>query len=169
VSDAPSIPSGTEAARAPVQAQFAIKKIYLKDLSFEAPHSPAAFIEQAPAKPSVDLHFQNKAAPLGDDNYEVVLIVTASLKVADRTLYLVEVQQAGVFGITGIGQEQVGAVLATACPNVLLPFAREVICDVVAKGGFPQLLIAPVNFELLYLQEMQRRQQQAEGKQARPH
>ena len=149
------------------QVQFGIKKIYLKDLSFEAPQSPAIFSEQL--KPHVDLHFQNSTQSLGDDQHEVVLTVTASLKADQRNIYLVEVQQAGIFSITGLPQEQLPMLLATACPNVLLPFAREVICDLVTKGGFPQLLLAPVNFELLYMQEMQRRREQASGQGTATH
>ncbi len=140
------------------QAQFTIKKVYLKDLSYEAPDAPAVFSEQI--EPSVDLHFHNKTSDIGNDHHEVILTVTATLKTDERTIYLVEVQQAGVFNITGVPEDQLGPILATTCPNVLLPFAREVVCDIVTKGGFPQLLIAPVNFEILYMQEMQRRQQQ---------
>lgn len=156
-----------EAQERPQQAQFAIKKVYLKDLSYEAPNVPAVFNEQL--QPSVDLHFQNQTSDLGNDHHEVVLTVTATLKAQDRTLYLAEVQQAGIFSITGVQADQLAAVLATACPNVLLPFAREAICDVVTKGGFPQLLLAPVNFELLYMQEMQRRQQQSSGDKPATH
>lgn len=149
------------------QAQFAIHRVYLKDLSFESPSTPAVFTEQV--QPALELQFQNRTSDLGNGNYEVVLIVTVTVKADTRTLYLVEAHQGGVFGITGVPREQLGAILATACPNVLLPFAREAVSDVVAKGGFPQLLIAPVNFEMLYLQEMQRRQQQADGNPAQQH
>jgi preprotein translocase subunit SecB len=153
-------PSAQDAAAQP-QVQFGIRKIYLKDLSFESPGVPTVFSEQL--KPHVDLHFQNAAQPLGNDNHEVVLTVTAALKAENRNIYLVEVQQAGIFTITGLPADQVPVVLATACPNVLLPFAREVICDLVTKGGFPQLLLAPIDFGALYLNEMQKRRQQAEG------
>ena len=156
-----------QGATTPQQVQFGIRKVYLKDLSFESPGVPAVFTEQI--KPHVDLHFQNAAQPLGNGNHEVVLTVTAALKAEQRNIYLVEVQQAGIFTISGLSAEQIPVVLATACPNVLLPFAREVICDLVTKGGFPQLLLAPVNFEMLYLQEIQRRQQQAEGTSPAPN
>ncbi len=139
-----------------LQGQLGIQKIYVKDLSFEAPNSPGVFTEQL--SPTLDLHFGNTTNALGNDLHEVVLAITATVKQADRTVYLVEVKQAGIFMLTGFPEEHLPAILATACPNVLLPFAREAICDLVGKGGFPQLLIAPVNFDLLYAQELQRRQ-----------
>ncbi|MCB1689157.1 MAG: protein-export chaperone SecB [Halioglobus sp.] len=157
--------AGQIGADTPIQAQFGIKKVYIKDMSFEAPNSPAVFTDSQ-LKPQVDLHFANATTALGNDNYEVVLTVTATMKADDKTIYLAEIQQAGIFGISGVPQEQLPAVMATACPNILLPFAREALCDIVGKGGFPQLLIAPVNFELLYLQEMQRRQREAGGENA---
>lgn len=135
--------------------QLGIQKIYVKDLSFEAPNSPMIFTEQL--NPTLDLHFANSTNALGNDLHEVVLTVTATVKQADKNVYLVEVKQAGIFNIVGFPTEHLPTILATACPNILFPFAREVICDVVTKGGFPQLLIAPVNFEILYAQEVQRR------------
>lgn len=143
------------AAQQAVTGQLGIQKLYVKDLSFEAPNSPAVFTEQL--NPSLELHFANAANALGNDLHEVVLTVTATVKQADRTIYLVEVKQAGIFTVSGFAEQLVPAILATACPNALFPFAREAICDVVGKGGFPQLLIAPVNFEILYAQELQRR------------
>jgi preprotein translocase subunit SecB len=141
-------------AQAPL-GQLGIQKIYIKDLSFEAPHAPKVFTEQL--NPSLDLHFANAATTLGPDVHEVVLTVTCTVKQDDRTIYLVEVQQAGIFNISGFSEQQLPAVLATACPNILFPFAREAVCDIVTKGGFPQLLLAPVNFDALYAQELQRR------------
>lgn len=159
--DNPQAATATDAQAQQDQPQFMIHKVYLKDLSFESPASPVIFTEQV--QPAMELHFQNTTAELGNNNYEVVLTTTVTVKSGDRTLYLIEAKQAGIFGITGVPPEQLPPILAAACPNVLLPFAREAISDIVTKGGFPQLLIAPVNFEMLYLQEMQRRQQQAEG------
>ena len=146
---------------APEQArptgQLAIQKIYIKDLSFEAPNTPAVFAEQL--NPSVDIHFANETHALGDDQHEVVLSVTVTVKQDGRNVYLVEVKQAGIFKISGFPSEHLPAILATACPNVLFPYAREVVSDVVTKGGFPQILLAPVNFDMLYAQELQRRRQ----------
>lgn len=139
------------------QGQLGIQRIYVKDLSFEAPNSPAVFREQL--NPALDLHFTNATTALGNDLHEVVLSITATVKEGDRTIYLVEVKQAGIFQISGFPEQHLTAILGTACPNMLFPFAREAVCDVVVKGGFPQLLIAPINFEALYAQELQRRRQ----------
>ncbi|MGH8597177.1 MAG: protein-export chaperone SecB, partial [Gammaproteobacteria bacterium] len=149
-----------QSAQAPV-GQLGIQKIYVKDLSFEAPNSPAVFTEQL--NPTLDLHFGNATNALGNDLHEVVLTVTATVKQSEKTVYLVEVKQAGIFNITGFAAQHLPAILATACPNVLFPFAREAICDLVTKGGFPQLLLAPVNFEMLYAQEIQRRRASSGG------
>lgn len=147
----------TPAAQAPV-GQLGIQKLYIKDLSFEAPHAPKVFTEQL--TPALDIHFANATQSLGQDVHEVVLTVTCTVKQDERTIYLVEVQQAGIFNISGFSDAHLPAVLGTACPNILFPFAREAICDIVTKGGFPQLLLAPVNFDMLYAQELQRRRTQ---------
>lgn len=144
-----------------ITGQLAIQKIYVKDVSLEAPNSPAVFTSET--NPTADVHFANRTQLLDAENHEVVLTVTVKVHHADRTIYLVEVQQAGIFTIRGFAEEHIGAILATACPNTLFPFAREVICDLVVKGGFPQLLLAPVNFELLYAQELQRRMAAGNG------
>ena len=151
---ADEIPAG--AGQQP-SGQLSIKKIYVKDLSFEAPNVPAMFTEQL--QPSVDINFGNQSSALGESDYEAVLTVTVTVKQGERTVYLAEAAQAGIFTIQGFTQEQADAVLATACLNILFPYAREAISDVVIRGGFPQLLLAPVNFDQLYAQEVQRRQQ----------
>ena len=137
--------------------QLAIQKIYVKDLSFEAPNTPAVFTEKL--NPTVDIHFSNETLELGEKQHEVILSVTVTVKQDERTVYLVEVKQAGIFTIDGFSREHLSAILATACPNILFPYAREVVSDIVTKGGFPQILLAPVNFDALYAQELQRRQQ----------
>ena len=142
-------------AQQAITGQLAIQKIYVKDVSFEAPNSPAVFTGEL--NPTADVHFANRTTALDAENHEVVLTVTVKVRQEERTIYLVEVQQAGIFSVRGFPAEHLGAILATACPNTLFPFAREVICDLVMKGGFPQLLLAPVNFEILYAQEVQRR------------
>lgn len=138
--------------------KFAIHKIYVKDLSFETPNSPEVFQDEW--QPSVNMDISNAARDLGVPYYEVVLTVTVTVTSGDKTLYLVEVQQAGIFHIEGVEGEAIHRITATACPNILFPFAREVVSDLVIRGGFPQLLLAPVNFEALYLQQHQ--QQAAE-------
>jgi preprotein translocase subunit SecB len=147
------------AAPGPRTGNLAIQKIYVKDLSFEAPNAPLIFTE--PWKPSVDIQVGNEASHIQDDVHEVVLTVTVTVKFETKNVYLVEVQQAGIFNISGFPQEHLAAVLATVCPNILFPFAREAVSDAVMRGGFPQLLLAPVNFEHLYAQELRRRQQAA--------
>jgi preprotein translocase subunit SecB len=139
----------------PTTGQLGIQKIYIKDFSFEAPNAPQIFTEQL--TPSLDVQFGNAASLLAENVHEVVLTVTCTVKQDDRTVYLVEVQQAGIFNISGFNEQQLPAILASACPNILFPFAREAISEVVSKGGFPQLLLAPVNFDAVYAQELQRR------------
>jgi preprotein translocase subunit SecB len=109
--------------------------------------------------PTVDINFSTETTDLGENQHEVNLSVTVTVKQDDKAVYLAEVKQAGIFTITGFAAEHMPAILATACPNILFPYAREVISDVVTKGGFPQLLLSPVNFDMLYAQELQRRQQ----------
>jgi preprotein translocase subunit SecB len=150
-------PSQSDSGQQTKTGQLAIQKIYVKDLSFEAPNTPAVFTEKL--NPAVDIHFSNETKDLGEDQHEVVLSVTVTVKQDERNVYLVEVQQAGIFTISGFPVEHLPAILATACPNILFPYAREVVSEVVTKGGFPQILLAPVNFDMLYAQELQRRQQ----------
>lgn len=145
----------TEAAAStdPSQGRFGIQKIYIKDLSFETPHSPQIFQEEW--KPSVNLDLSSTASPVLEHIYEVVLSVTVTVTFEDKTVYLAEVQQAGIFQIQDLPKEVLSRVLATVCPNILFPFAREVVADLAMRGGFPQLLIAPMNFEALYAQHQQ--------------
>jgi preprotein translocase subunit SecB len=136
---------------------LSIQKIYVKDLSFEAPHAPQIFRDEW--KPTVDIHLANSATSVAENVHEVVLTVTITVRFGDKTAYLVEVQQAGLFNVTGFPEQHLAAMLATVCPNILFPFARETVSDVVSRGGFPQMLLAPVNFEQLYAQEVQRRRE----------
>ena len=148
-----------------VATTFDIRKMYLKDVSFESPNVPNIFLTEA-AKPEINIEVTIKTTSLEQENYyEVVLGVTVTSKIADKTAFLVEVQQAGVFHILGIPDGDLPIALEVACPNVLLPFAREAISDLVGKAGFPQLLLSPINFESLYhakLQETKKAQQQKE-------
>ena len=142
----------------PAEAQFAIQKVYVKDISFETPNSPEVF--KMEWKPVVDMHLTNEATPLGEHLYDVVLSVTITVKMGDKTVYLIEVNQAGVFFINKIPEDIMERMLATACPNILFPFAREAVSDIVTRGGFPQLLLSPVNFDALYLQQQQQQAEQ---------
>lgn len=148
-----------EAAQTTQTGQLSIQRVYTKDLSFEAPNSPQIFREDW--NPTVDIQLANKATKLGEDVHEAVLTVTVTVRFGEKTVYLAEVHQAGIFQISGFPEQFMSVMLATVCPNILFPFAREAICDLVVRGGFPQLLLAPVNFETLYAQEMQRQQEQA--------
>lgn len=133
--------------------QFAIQRIYTKDISFETPNSPAIFTEKW--EPQVNVDLNSSGTKLGDDIFEVVLSLTVTAKLGDKTAYLAEVQQAGVFSLNGFSEQELGGMLHSFCPNILFPYAREVISDLVSKGSFPQLLLAPINFDALYAQHLQ--------------
>ena len=140
----------------PSQQQFALQKIYLKDISFETPNSPAIFTEKW--EPTVNVELQSSGKALGENVHDVVLTVTVTAKLGDKTAYLVEVQQAGVFTVASFGDEERAHMLGSYCPNILFPYAREAISDLVAKGGFPQMLLGPVNFDAMYTEHLQRQQ-----------
>jgi len=132
--------------------QFGIARIYLKDVSFETPNSPEVFRQDF--KPDIQLGLNTSVNRLENDLFEVVLNVTVTSKQGDKTGFLVEVQQAGIFELKGYDEAQKGPILGAYCPNTLYPFAREAISDLVVKGGFPQLLLSPIDFENLYKQKM---------------
>jgi len=139
--------------------EFALQRIYIKDISFETPNSPTIFTEEW--KPESNLNLNSNVSKLADDTYEVVLTITVTTKVADKTAFLVEVQQAGIFNVKGFADAEMGHMMGAYCPNVLFPYAREVVSDLVSKGSFPQLLLTPVNFDALYAQHMQEQQKKA--------
>jgi preprotein translocase subunit SecB len=141
----------------PAEQQFALQKIYLKDVSFETPYSPQVFMEKW--EPSVNVEIQTAGKTLTENVHEVVLTITITAKVGENTAYLAEVQQAGVFTVSGFNDAERGHMLGSFCPNILFPYAREAISDLVGKGGFPQMLLAPVNFDALYAQHLQQAQQ----------
>jgi preprotein translocase subunit SecB len=147
-----------------LEKQFAIQKIYTKDLSFETPNSPKVFMEKW--EPVVDFNLSTRVETLDNNLYEVVLTTTITVKIAESTAYLVEVNQAGIFTIAGFTDQEMGPMVGSFCPNILFPYSREVVSDLVAKGGFPQLLLAPVNFDALYAQHLQSVQAQAPGKES---
>ena len=135
---------------------FNVQKIFLKDMSFESPNSPETFRKQW--KPEVKMDMKSANKDLGNDNFEVVLTLTINTKVEDTVAFLVEVQQAGIFSIKNFSDDQKKHALNAYCQNVLFPYAREAIDNVVVKGGFPALMLAPINFDAIY--------QQAQAKQA---
>ncbi len=143
------------------QPQFALQRIYVKDLSFESPNSPVVFQEQW--KPQVNLDLNTSHSKIGDNQYEVVLSLTVTAKVGEKVAYIVEIQQAGVFMVSGVEGAQLGQMLGAYCPQVLFPYAREAIDGVVNKGSFPALMLAPVNFDAIYAQAVKRKQEEAAG------
>ncbi len=144
------------------QQQFTLQRIYTKDMSFESPATPGVFRKQWQPKVNVDLN--TKSDKIDDQgNFEVVLTITLTAKVDDETAFLVEVQQAGIFLIVGIEGENLRRVLATAAPTILFPYARESIDSICVKGGFPAVMLAPVNFDGLYSQALAKQQAEGQG------
>lgn len=140
--------------------QFQINRVYTKDISFETPNSPAIFAEKWEPQVKVDLNTQ--ATAIADNVYEVVLMLTVEAKLGDKSAYLAEVKQAGIFSLSGFSEQEMGPMLHSFCPNILFPYAREVISDLVAKGSFPQLLLAPINFDAVYAQGVEKMRKQQE-------
>jgi preprotein translocase subunit SecB len=144
------------------EARFVIQKIYTKDISFETPNSPEIFRDEW--KPQLDLQLGNEYRRIDDDNHEITLTVTVTAKVEEKVAFLAEVKQAGIFSLTGYSDQEMGPLVGSYCPNALFPFAREVISDIVLKGGFPQLVLAPVNFDALYMNQIEQAKKQAADK-----
>lgn len=151
------------------QQQFAMQRIYIKDVSFESPGTPDVF--KKPYSPQVNVDLNTRSNAIDEEgNFEVVLSVTLTAKIEDETAFLVEVKQAGIFLIKGFESEQLRRVLGTAAPNILFPYARENIDSLVVKGGFPAIMLAPVNFEALFEQALaQQAAQQAESGEPATH
>ena len=143
------------------QAQLSLQKIYAKDVSFESPGSPHIF--QQSGQPNIEINLSQRVANLAENAYEVVLNVTVTCKMEDKTAYLVEVAQAGVFGVAGFDDAGRDAILATYCPNVLFPYARQLVSDMVQNGGFPPVFLQPINFEALYAEQVRRREGGQQG------
>lgn len=139
------------------EKQFSIQKVYTKDLSFETPNAPKIFREKW--EPTVDFNLGTNVNKLEETVFEVTLTVTITVKSIEIVAYLVEVNQSGIFTLDNFNEQELGPMLGSFCPNILFPYAREVVSDLVAKGGFPQLLLAPVNFDALYSQHLQQLQQ----------
>ena len=139
------------------QPTFAIEKIYLKDLSVEVPNAPEVFLERE--APTVDVNVSSNARAVQDGLFEVVLTVTITAKIKDKTLFLAEAAQAGVFQIRNVPQQDVEPLLGVACPNALFPYVRETISAVTSRAGFTPVVLAPMSFEGIYQQQMQQMQQ----------
>ena len=137
------------------QAQFTVQKIYVKDVSFEAPNTPAIFNEAG--QPALNMNLNQKVARLEDDVFEVVLGITLTCTIEEKNVYLAEIEQAGVFGLAGFDERNLDMMLGTYCPNVLFPYARQAISDLITAGGFPPFYLQPINFEALYAEGLRRR------------
>lgn len=155
-----------EGGQQPQGAQFSLQRIYLKDSSFESPRSPATFQQQW--QPKVNFDLKTRSNKIQDDVYEVVLVLTAEALLDDQPAFLVEVHQGGIFTCKDFTQPQLEQILATVCPNILFPYAREAIDSMVTKGSFPALMLAPINFDALYAQQKQAELQQGGEAQAAP-
>jgi len=140
--------------------RFSVQRIFVKDSSFEAPDSPECF--RRPYSPAINFNINSRSRKIEDNFYEVVLRLTADVKQDDKTLFLVEVQQAGVFEIAGLEGDRLEQVLMITCPSILFPYGREAVDALVVKGSFPALMLAPVNFDAVYMQA--KRQQTEQGK-----
>jgi preprotein translocase subunit SecB len=141
------------------QPVFSIEKVYVKDLSLEIPNAPQAFLERE--APTVDIQLHHNSSSVEDGVYQTVLTVTVTAKIQDKTLFLVEAAQAGIFAVRNVPPAELEAVLGIACPNILFPYVREVVSDIVTRAGFPPVVLNPVNFEAIY--QAQRQAQPAAG------
>jgi preprotein translocase subunit SecB len=146
----------SETTAAPEQALFNIEKLYVKDLSLEVPNAPGIFLERD--APQIDLQLNTTATPIETGVYEVVVTVTVTAKLTekDKVLFLVEAKQAGIFQVRNIPEAETEPILAVVCPNILYPYLREVVSDVVVRAGFAPVILNPINFEALYHQQKQK-------------
>lgn len=140
------------------QPVFAIEKIYLKDLSVEVPNAPEVYLERE--VPTVDVNISSNARPVQDGHFEVAVTVTITAKIKEKTIFLVEAAQAGVFQIRNVPQQDIEPLLGIACPNTLFPYVRETISAVTARAGFTPVILAPMSFEGIYQQQVQQMQAQ---------
>jgi preprotein translocase subunit SecB len=151
----------TGAIQAAAGATFTVEKIYVKDLSFEAPNAPQVFNEQS--QPELQMNLNQKVQRLSDSAFEVLLGVTLTCNVGGKTAYLAEVQQAGVFTLAGFEDAGVDAMLGTQCPNLLYPYAAATISQLIQNGGFPPFFMQPINFDALYAENLRQRAAQQQG------
>ena len=143
----------TENTQDAAKREFALQRVYTKDISFETPNTPAIF--QKEWKPDTKVNLNTEMQQLTDGVYEVVLTVTVTTTIGEETAYLAEAKQAGIFTITGFSEQELGPLIGAFCPSQLFPFVREVLSDLVMKGSFPQMVLQPVNFDALYAQHQQ--------------
>ncbi|MBI1395483.1 MAG: protein-export chaperone SecB [Betaproteobacteria bacterium] len=151
-----------EQPQQPAQAQFNIEKIYVKDASVEIPNAPQVFLERA--SPELEFQFRNEGQAIGNDHHEIVLTatITAKIKDSDKTVFLIEASQGGIFMVKGVPQSDMELVYAITCPTILLPYLRETVSDLSVRAGFPPVFLAPMNFEAIYRQRQEAEQPAAE-------
>jgi len=154
----------TNGAAVPAEAagpSFSVEKIYVKDVSFEVPGAPAIFGENV--QPELQLNLNQRVQRLSETAFEVVLAVTLTCKAGDKTAYVAEVQQAGVFALAGLEPQAIDGLLGTQCPNILFPYVRQLLSDLIQAGGFPPFFLQPINFDGLYAETLRQRAAQAES------
>lgn len=137
---------------------FGIEKIYAKDISLEIPHAPEIFLERE--TPSIGVELHSESSSIDEGLYQVVLTVTVTATLGEKTVFLVEAGQGGIFQIRNVPEEDIDPILSVGCPNILFPYVRETISDLVTRAGFPPVLLAPVNFDVMYQQRLQQQAQQ---------
>ena len=147
------------------EKRISIAKIYLKDFSFESPQAPEVF-KSGEWSPKTDLNLRSSHTVVDGNHHEVVLTITVDAKEGEKTVFLIELHQAGLFEIAGYEEEEFSAIIGSFCPNILFPYARESIAGIIQKGGFPEFVLQPINFDALYVQS---RKQQAEAASAEKH
>jgi len=147
------------------QKRISIVKVYVKDFSFESPKAPAIF-NSGEWSPKTNLNLRSSHSRVNDNLHEVVLTITVDAKEGDETIFLVELHQAGLFDVAGYTEDERGAIIGSFCPNILFPYARESIASIIQKGGFPEFVLQPINFDALY---MQSKAQQIEASLAEKH
>jgi preprotein translocase subunit SecB len=139
------------------QPAFQIEKLYVKDLSLEIPNAPQVFLQQA--QPQLEVQISTAASQFGEGQFEVQVSATVTARVGERTLFLAEAVQAGIFSVRNVPQEELDPLLGIACPTILFPYLRETLSDIVIRGGFPPVLLSPISFEAIYVQRLQQQQQ----------
>ncbi len=140
---------------------FSIEKVYAKDISMEIPNAPQVFLERE--NPGIEMQLQTEAANIDEGLYEVVVTVTVTAKLAEKVMFLVEVAQAGIFQLRNLPTDNIEPILGVACPNIVFPYLRETVSDLITRAGFPPVLLAPINFEAMYAQRLQAQEQAQQG------
>ena len=143
------------------QPSFQIETIYVKDVSLEIPNAPRVFVEQV--QPQLEVQIANAAQSFAENYFEVTVTATVTAKAGERTIFLAEVAQAGIFSVRNVPPADLDPLLGVGCPTILFPYLREAISDLVVRGGFPPVLLSPISFEALYMQRLQQQQQQPQS------